>query len=119
MAAGALSFVVLVANGCLWRKERVPEATPPVFTIKSGGTNLVVTPAASPVGRIISTHKEGNFAVIGFPVGYLPANGTVFGVYHAGVKAGQIRISGPAGDTYTVGDFIAGSGQEGDEVRAE
>ena len=78
-----------------------------------------MTPATSPVGRIMSVNKEGNFAVISFPIGQLPANGTVVSVYHSGMKTGQIKISGPAQESFTVGDFIAGSGQAGDEVRAE
>ena len=71
------------------------------------------------MGRIMSVNKEGNFAVISFPIGQLPANGTVFSVYRSGMKTGQIKISGPAQESFTVGDFIAGSGQAGDEVRAE
>lgn len=113
-----MAIAVLLLNGCISRKEKA-DSTPPVFTIKSGNTNVVMTPATSPVGRIVRINKEGNFAVISFPIGQLPANGTVFGVYHAGMKSGQIKISGPAQETFTIGDFIAGSGQEGDELRAE
>jgi hypothetical protein len=121
ITAATLALVTLVASGCFSRKEKVAaQSTPPTFTIRSGSnTNVVMTPATSPTGRVVRINKEGNFAVISFPIGQLPANGTVFGIYHAGMKSGQIKISGPAQETFTVGDLIAGSGQEGDEVRAE
>lgn len=67
----------------------------------------------------MSVSKEGNFAVVSFPLGQVPSNGTVFSVYRSGMKTGQLKISGPAQESLTVGDFIAGVGQEGDEVRAE
>lgn len=121
-ALAALLILILGAtSGCFGRKEKkTPANPPPAFTVRpAGNTNVVMTPAASPMGRIMSVNTEGNFAVIGFPLGQLPANGKVFSVYRSGMKTGQLRISGPAQESFTVGDFISGSGQEGDEVRAE
>ena len=118
ITAVLLAFIPILGSGC-WHKDK-PVPRENAFTIRAGGTtNSLMTPATSPVGRIARINKEGNFAVISFPIGQLPANGTVLGVYHAGTKSGQIRISGPAKENLTVGDFIAGSGQEDDEVRVE
>ena len=108
-------------SGCFGRKEKKASAgAPSAFTVRpAGNTNVVMTPATSPMGRIMSVNREGNFAVVSFPIGQLPANGMVFSVYRSGMKTGQLKISGPAQESFTVGDFITGSGQEGDEVRAE
>lgn len=80
---------------------------------------MVVTPLSSAVGRIAKVNEQARFAVISFPLGQLPANDTRFSVFHAGRKTGEIKITGPAQDTLTVGDLISGTAAEGDEVRAE
>jgi len=82
-------------------------------------TNLVITPTASPVGRIASVNRTARFAVINFPVAQVPADGTRLSVFRAGAKVGEIKISGPAQGTFTVGDIVAGSAEVNDEARAE
>jgi hypothetical protein len=64
-------------------------------------------------------NAQANIVVVSFPIGQLPDNGTKFSLFRAGAKVGEIKISGPAAETFTVGDITAGSAQEGDEVRAE
>lgn len=114
-----LAAIALAASGCFWRKEAAPEHTP-AFTIRPpGNTNVVMTPAASPLGRVVSVNAQARFAVISFPIGQLPANEAKFSVFHGGTKVGEIKISGPAQDTFTIGDITMGTAQEGDEVRAE
>ena len=114
-----LAAIALAGSGCFWRKQAAPEQTS-AFTIRTpGNTNVVMTPAASPVGRVVSVNAQAKFAVISFPIGQLPANETKFSVFHGGVKVGEIKISGPAQDTFTIGDLTMGTAQDGDEVRAE
>jgi len=95
----------------------------PAFTVRTPAegaqTNVVITPANSPIGRVASVNKPGNFAVINFPIGQVPANNTRLSVFRAGQKVGEVKISGPAADSFTVGDIVSGSAQDGDEVRAE
>jgi hypothetical protein len=116
-----LAAIGLAASGCFWRKEAAAAGqAPSAFTIRSAGnTNVVMTPAASPAGRIASINAQAKFAVISFPIGQLPANETKFAVFHGGMKVGEIRITGPAQENFTVGDITIGTAQEGDEVRAE
>jgi len=116
-----LTLVVAATSGCFWReKQAAMDTTPPAFTVQSGGnTNLTIRPASSPVGRIASVNTQAKFAVISFPIGQLPANETRLSIFHAGLKSGEIKITGPAQENFTVGDIIGGSAQEGDEVRAE
>ena len=121
VAIALLAILVAGATGCFSRKNRNAGRNPPAFTVKpaGGNTNLVITPASSLVGRIASVNPQANIAVVSFPVGQLPDNGTKFSVCRGGAKVGEIKISGPAAETFTVGDITAGSLQKDDEVRAE
>ena len=49
----------------------------------------------------------------------LEGPGTRLSIFRAGQKVGEVKMSKETGDTFRVGDFVSGSGQEGDEVRAE
>jgi hypothetical protein len=79
----------------------------------------VITPASTLVGRVASVNAPASIVVVSFPIGQLPENGTKFSLFRGGAKVGEIRISGPTAETFTVGDIIAGSARDGDEVRAE
>lgn len=82
-------------------------------------TSLGMAPISLAAGRVASVNASARFVVVSFPVGQVPPNDTRFAIFHAGQKVGALKISGPAQDTFTVGDITAGSAQEGDEVRAE
>jgi len=115
-------ILVVAATGCFWRREKAPvENKPAAFTVKpiSGNTNAVITPTGSAVGRVASVNVQAKFAVLNFPVGQVPSNDTRFSIFHAGMKTGEIKITGPAQDSFTVGDIVSGSALEGDEVRGE
>jgi hypothetical protein len=115
-----LAVIIVPAGGCFGRGNKSAEKPPSAFTIRTpdGATNVVV-PMSSAVGRIAGVNAQDKIAVINFPIGQLPANNTRLAVFHAGTKTGELRITGPAEDTLTVGDIISGTAQEGDEVRAE
>jgi hypothetical protein len=110
----------LIATGCASGDE---EAQRPVsaFTVRpsTGNTNLVITPASSLVGRVASVNAQAGIVVLGFPIGQLPENGTKFSLFRAGAKVGEVKVTGPAAENFTVGDISAGTAREGDEVRAE
>jgi hypothetical protein len=101
VSVGALVLLLIV--GC----SSPQPTTEPAFKVRPAGsqTNLVIAPA--------------KFAVISFPVAQMPANDTRLAIFRAGAKVGEVKISGPAQGTFTVGDITAGSAQEGDEVWAE
>lgn len=118
----ALALVAGLAAGCASKKDQNTGQKPPsAFTVKTpgGNTNLVITPASSLVGRVASVNAQANIVVVSFPIGQLPENGAKFSLFRAGAKVGEIKISGPAAETFTVGDLTAGSAKDGDEVRAE
>ena len=80
---------------------------------------VIVTPSNANVGRITSVNPGARFAVITFALGNVPAANRRLNVYRAGLKVGEIKITGPARDNNTVGDIIAGECQVNDEVKEE
>lgn len=112
IALASLSIV-----GCSSSKQ----TSEPAFNVRPAGsqTNLVIAPAKSAVGRISKVNLQAKFAVISFPVAQVPTNETRMAIFRAGAKIGEVKISGPAQGTFTVGDITTGSAQEGDEVWAE
>lgn len=118
LRSAALALALLSMAGCLGRKSNsqpvVAEPRQP-----DGRTNLAITPIPSAVARVVSVNAAAKFAVLSFPVGQLPAVDTRLSVFHEGRKSGELKVSGPQEDTFTVGDITAGSVQVGDEVRLE
>jgi hypothetical protein len=117
-----LAACVASSSGCFWRKKKsAVENNPTAFSVKTPGsnTNLIITPTLSAVGRVASVNPQAKFAVVSFPLGQLPANDTRLSVFRAGVKVGELRVTGPVLENNTVGDIIAGTAEKDDEVRAE
>ena len=120
--SAVLGLALLLAGGCArGKKKEAVQKSPSAFTVQKmdGATNVVVTPLSSSVGRVASVNAQAKFAVINFPVGQLPAIEARLAVFHNGGKTGQIKITGPAQENFTVGDITDGTVLEGDEVRVE
>jgi hypothetical protein len=110
---------VLMLGGCARNQPEFP-AQPATAT--TGATAkapaLIVTPASANVGRITSVNPAARYVVITYPVGVpLPAIERKLDVYRAGLKVGELKITGPSRDLNTVADITAGECQPGDEVR--
>jgi len=111
--------LISATTGCFWRGEK-KETHPSAFTVKpTAGTNLVIKPSISAVGRVASVNLQGRFVVLSFPVGQVPTNDTRLAVFHAGAKVGEVRVTGPAQENLTVGDITAGTAADGDDARSE
>ena len=84
---------------------------------KAGG-GTIVTPAAFRVeGKVVRTNSRLNFVVLDFSLQGLPSVGQQFAIYRLGKKVGQVRVSGPAWDTYAVADIVEGEIWMGDEAK--
>jgi hypothetical protein len=121
LSLAALAAGVL-ATGCFSRDGNGDGERSPAFTVRDqpvGNTNLVITPAKSAVGRVASVNQQARFAVVSFPIGQVPPVDSRFAVFRGGEKTGELKMTGPTQDSFTVGDIVAGMVQEGDEVRAE
>ena len=68
-------------------------------------------------GKVVRTNPRLNFVVLDFSLQGLPAVGQQFAIYRLGKKVGQVRVSGPAWDTYTVADIVEGEIWMGDEAK--
>ena len=83
-----------------------------------GRPPTIITPEFSQTGRITSVNPAARFVVITYPVGIpLPEPERRLGAYRAGLKVGEIKITGPSRDLNTVADIIAGECRVGDEIR--
>ena len=64
-----------------------------------------------------ANNEKLNFVVLDFGFKRLPRAGQQLGIYRLGEKIGQVRVSGPAWETYTVADIVEGEIWVGDEAR--
>jgi hypothetical protein len=103
-AAGAL------LAGCAAHPPAPAPAAPP---------RVIVTPDHSRVATVVLFNPVGRFVVLDFPTPPLPANGQVFFLYHGGLKAGEVKITGPQREHTVVADLSSGEARAGDEVRDE
>jgi len=116
----ALLLVAMLANGCVLFHHRKKPATPAPASAPAAPAvtlNPIVTPDNSLTARVASYNSTGRFVVLTFPVGPMPnMNQTMF-LYRAGLKVGEIKITGPQRDNDIVADLVTGTAQVGDEVR--
>ena len=80
---------------------------------------VIVTPSNTNVGRITSVNPGARFVVITYPLGNVPGANRRLNVYRAGLKVGEVKITGPARDNNTVADIMAGECQVNDEVKED
>jgi hypothetical protein len=90
---------------------------PVPVTNTSTNVTTIVTPDNSLSAKVVRYNSVGRFVVLSFPVGQMPQAGQTFFLYRAGLKVGQIRITGPQQDNDTVADLVEGDAQEGDDIR--
>ena len=107
----SLLMAGILFSGCAAHKQK-NSASAPI------GSSLIITPDASLAAKVVKYYATGRFVVLRFPAGRMPAIGQRLFLYHDGLKAGEVKISGPQDDNYNiVADLIAGDAQAGDEVR--
>ena len=110
-----LLFVASVLSicGCASNKEAKFDDVPSVPTPE----HPVIKPADVLTGKVSSYNSVGGFAVLNFPVTKMPAVGQKLSVYRAGLKVGEVKITGPQKDDNIVADLAKGEIKVGDEVR--
>jgi len=125
----ALPLAAVLFAGCAHNQESFfePKSAParttsPTPTAKSSEkeasvSKLIVTPDSSLSGKVVKYNDAGRFVVLEFPVGHLPLLEQHLFVYRAGLKVGEIKVTGPQRDDHIVADLTLGEAQAGDEVR--
>ena len=111
-----------MTSGCA-HKHRALQPFDPLPAATSnplpGASNqqVIVTPGSGLAGKVVKVNNGGRFVVLNFPVGHLPSIDQRLSVYHQGLKAGEVKVSGPQLEDNVVGDLVSGNAQVGDEVR--
>jgi hypothetical protein len=77
----------------------------------------IVTPATASRGKVSWLNKEGRFVIVTFPFGHVPKADQRLNVYRAGLKVGELKVTGPQREENTVADITTGEAQLNDEVR--
>jgi hypothetical protein len=113
-------------TGCVRRKAADPVFTPfsgepvqavQVTTNQDASPRVIVTPETGLIGKVASLNASGQFVVLTFPVGHMPAEQQRLNVYRHGLKVGELVTTRWQLDDHAVADIMAGEAQVGDEVR--
>ena len=66
---------------------------------------------------MVDYNALGRFVVLNFSGARLPKSGQILSIYHDGLKAGEVKITGPEQEDNVVADLLSGTAEAGDEVR--
>lgn len=113
-------LLCLALAGCVHHRDKSPAGFADVSAASATAPGLqraLVTPDTGLVGKVTRANAEGRFVVLNFPLAHYPRIEQRLAVYRAGVKVGEVRVSGPQIEDNFVADLTAGEAQPGDEVR--
>jgi hypothetical protein len=115
-----LFLAVLVISGCAsHRAQQTPRPVATVSTTTPTQSEPIVTPDTSLQAKVVRYNSVGRFVVLGFPPGQMPQIGQTLSVYRAGLKVGEVKITGPQRDNDIVADLTTGDAESGDDVREQ
>jgi hypothetical protein len=95
----------------------VPQPVPAQTSSAPLNAEPIVTPDNSLAAKVASYNSVGRFVVLSFSVGQMPKMDQTLFLYRAGLKVGEIKITGPQRDNNIVADLVSGEATVGDEVR--
>jgi len=114
----------LVLSGCGGKRQSTTpsgragnydESAP--TTASGNNKKLIVTPEKGLIGKVALVNPAARFVVLNFPIGHLPALEQRLNLYRAGLKVGEVKVTGPQYDDNVVADLLAGDSEVGDQVR--
>ncbi len=79
----------------------------------------VIKPDLQISGQVAMVNAGAKFVVVTFPPGPMPQPGQRLIIYHNGIKAAEVKVTGPQHENDTVADIISGDIQLHDEARAQ
>ena len=115
----SVSLAALIASGCASHRARAQKSPPPTPSISTTAPEPIVTPDTSLSAKVVRYNSTGRFVVVSFPVGQMAQVGQTFFIYRAGMKVGEVKITGPQRDNDIVGDLTTGDAEAGDDVREQ
>ncbi len=88
---------------------------------KTGATvsPAIVTPDSSLAATVVAVNQIGRFVVLSFSGGPMPKLDQTLFIYHDGLKAAEVKVTGPRQDINIVADLVSGDAQVGDTVRSD
>jgi hypothetical protein len=115
----SLILAALVVSGCASHHapptQPAPQSQAP--SVSATTPEPIVTPDTSLSAKVVRYNSVGRFVVLSFPVGQLPQMGQMLFIYRAGMKVGEVKITGPQRDNDIVADLTTGDAEAGDDVR--
>jgi hypothetical protein len=112
-----LILAALVVSGCITHRAAPAPKSPPPTAGLSTNSEPIVTPDTSLSAKVVRYNSVGRFVVLSFPVGQMPQMGQMLFIYRAGMKVGEVKVTGPQRDNDTVADLTTGDADAGDDVR--
>jgi hypothetical protein len=106
----------MLAAGCA---SKGPSHARSITAPPRAALQTIVTPDNSLSARVASYNATGRFVVLSFPVGQMPRMDQSLFLYRAGLKVGEVKITGPQRDNNIAADLVAGEAQTGDEAREQ
>ena len=100
---------IALAVGC----ASAPKPNRPAAALKP----VIITPDLALAGKVVSVNVVGRFVVLGLTNGEFPKLQQTLFLYRAGLKVGEVRVTGPQSENNTVADLISGEAKVGDAVR--
>ena len=105
-----MMVAIALAAGCTSTPKKQPS---PATVPKS----VIITPDLALAGKVVSVNAVGRFVVLGLTSGEFPKLQQTLFLYRAGLKVGEVRVTGPQSENNTVADLISGEAKVGDAVR--
>jgi hypothetical protein len=115
-----ITLAVIVLSGCRGKhaSKNDPASIAGAFD-NSGKKGIIVTQENGLIGKVALVRTAERFVVLNFPVGRLPVIDQRLNLYRAGLKVGEVKVTGPQYDDNIVADLVAGDSEVGDQVRAQ
>ncbi|HXC36026.1 MAG TPA: hypothetical protein VNV43_09145 [Candidatus Acidoferrales bacterium] len=114
---GSLFLAGLVVSGCaIHHAPPRKQSPPPTAIVSTTNPEPIVTPDTSLSAKVVKYNSVGRFVVLSFPLGQMPQMNQTLFVYRAGIKVGEVRITGPQRDNDIVADLTTGDAEAGDDV---
>lgn len=107
----------LIVSGCATHSSSAPKQAPAATaSVSTTNPEPIVTPDTSLSAKVVKYNSVGRFVVLSFPLGQMPQMGQTLFVYRAGIKIGEVKITGPQRDNDIVADLTTGDAGAGDDV---
>jgi hypothetical protein len=86
------------------------------FAEASVAEKVIPKPVEALSGKVSSANANLKFVVLTFPIGQMAALNQKLNIYRAGVKVGELVVTGPQRDENIIADLVGGEAQVGDEA---